>query len=165
VAQWGEFLARLPGRKIGIAWQGNPKYRRDVFRSLPLAAFAPLAAVPGVTLVSLQQGAGQGWLADPATRPAFPVVDPGPEVDATAGAFMDTAALMQGLDLVITSDTSIPHLAGALGVPVWLAVAANPDFRWLDRGETSPWYPSMRLFRQPRPGDWESVFAAIAASL
>jgi len=165
VAKWREFLARLPGRKIGIAWQGNPKYRRDVFRSLPLAAFAPLAAVPGVTLVSLQQGAGQGWLADPATRPAFPVVDPGPNVDATAGAFMDTAALMQGLDLVITSDTSIPHLAGALGVPVWLAVAANPDFRWMDSGDRSPWYPSMRLFRQPRPGDWESVFAAIAASL
>ncbi|MFM8953727.1 MAG: tetratricopeptide repeat protein [Planctomycetaceae bacterium] len=165
VARWGEFLERLPGRKIGIAWQGNPKYRRDAFRSLPLAAFAPLAAVPGVTLVSLQQGAGQGWLADPATRPAFPIVDPGPEVDTTAGGFMDTAALMQGLDLVVTSDTSIPHLAGALGVPVWLAVAANPDFRWMDSGDRSPWYPSMRLFRQPRPGDWESVFTAIAASL
>jgi Flp pilus assembly protein TadD len=165
VAKWRAFLARLPGRKIGIAWQGNPKYRRDAFRSLPLASFAPLAAVPGVTLVSLQQGAGQGWLEDPATRPSFPVVDPGPAVDTTVGAFMDTAAIMQGLDLVITSDTSIPHLAGALGVPVWLAVAANPDFRWMDSGNRSPWYPSMRLFRQPRHGDWESVFAAIAASL
>lgn len=165
VARWGEFLSRLPGRKIGIAWQGNPRYRRDAFRSVPVSAFAPLAAVPGVTLVSLQRGAGQGWLVDPATRPAFPVVDPGPGVDTTAGAFMDTAALMQGLDLVVTSDTSIPHLAGALGVSIWLAAAANPDFRWLDQGEKSPWYPTMRLFRQSAAGDWGPVFQRMAAAI
>lgn len=164
VSKWAGFLDRLPGRKIGIAWQGNPKYRRDSSRSVPLSAFAPLAAVPGVTLVSLQQGAGRANDAGPAAD-RFPLVDPGPEVDATAGAFMDTAAIMQGLDLVITSDTSIPHLAGGLGVPVWLAVSANPDFRWLDRGDTSPWYPRMRLFRQPSPGEWGAVFAAMAAAL
>jgi tetratricopeptide (TPR) repeat protein len=165
VAKWRAFLDGLPGKKIGIAWQGNPKYKRDLFRSVPLAAFAPLAAVPGITLVSLQQGAGEAWRADPATRPAFPVVDPGPEVDTTAGAFMDTAAIMRGLDLVISSDTSIPHLAGGLGVPVWLALAANPDFRWLDRGDASPWYPAMRVFRQQAPGDWGGVFAEMAAQL
>jgi tetratricopeptide (TPR) repeat protein len=164
--KWRGVLARLPGdRRIGIAWQGNPKYRRDRFRSVPLAAFAPLAAIPGVTLVSLQQGAGRADLDDPARRPGFPLVDLGPDVDATGGAFMDTAAIMQGLDLVITSDTSIPHLAGALGVPVWLAVAANPDFRWGDRGDSTPWYPRMRLFRQVTVGDWTDVFAAMAAAL
>jgi hypothetical protein len=165
VAKWREFLDRLPGRRIGIAWQGNPKYKRDPFRSVPLTAFAPLADVPGVTLVSLQQGAGRAQLDDPATRPAFPLVDPGREVDTASGAFMDTAAIMQGLDLVITSDTSIPHLAGGLGVPVWLAVSSDPDFRWGSRGETSPWYPGMRLFRQKSEGDWTGVFAAMAAAL
>lgn len=164
-ARWREYLDRLPGRKIGIAWQGNPKYRRDAFRSVPLAAFEPLARVPGVTLVSLQQGGGRAQLLDPATRPSFPIVDPGPEIDTASGAFMDTAAIMQGLDLVITSDTSIPHLAGGLGVPVWIAVSANPDFRWCDRGETTPWYPRTRLFRQPAAGDWTDVFARMAAAL
>lgn len=165
VSKWKEHLARHPGKKIGIAWQGNPKYKRDPFRSVPLAAFAPLALLPDVTLVSLQKGSGRDHLADPATQPFFPLVDLGSDVDEAAGAFMDTAAVMANLDLVITSDTSIPHLAGGLGVPVWLAVAANPDFRWLDRGDASPWYPRMRLFRQPRPGDWKSVFAAMKGAL
>jgi hypothetical protein len=165
VAKWRAFLDGLPGKKIGIAWQGNPKYKRDLFRSVPLTAFAPLAAVPGVTLVSLQQGAGEAWRIDPAMRPAFAIVDPGPEVDGNAGAFMDTAALMQGLDLVISSDTSIPHLAGGLGVSTWLALSANPDFRWLDRGDASPWYPAMRVFRQPAAGDWAGVVAEMSKAL
>ncbi len=164
IATWKEFLARHPGRKIGIAWQGNPKYKRDPFRSVPLATFAPLALLPDVTLVSLQKGSGRDNLADPATQPVFPLVELGQDVDASAGAFMDTAAVMANLDLVITSDTSIPHLAGALGVPAWVAIGANPDFRWLDRGDASPWYPRMRLFRQPQPGDWTSVFAAMKAA-
>jgi tetratricopeptide (TPR) repeat protein len=168
IAHWKAVLAKLPGgpttRKIGIAWQGNPKYKRDVSRSVPLAAFEPLALVPGVTLVSLQKGAGREHLTDPTKRPSFKLVDLGPDVDEAAGAFMDTAAIMMNLDLVITSDTSIPHLAGGLGVPVWVALAATPDFRWLDTGDCSPWYPSMRLFRQPKPGDWTSVFAAIRAA-
>ncbi len=161
VAKWKAFLARHPGRRIGIAWQGNPKYKRDRFRSVPLAAFAPLALLPEVTLVSLQKGLGRDHLADPVTQPFFPLVELGKDVDESAGAFMDTAAVMANLDLVITSDTSIPHLAGALGVPVWVAIGANPDFRWLEAGDRSPWYPSMRLFRQPRPDDWKSVFAAM----
>jgi Flp pilus assembly protein TadD len=169
VAHWKAVLAKLPGgpstRKIGIAWQGNPKYKRDVSRSVPLAAFAPLALLPDVTLVSLQKGAGREHLADPVKQPFFDLVDLGPDVDEAAGAFMDTAAIMMNLDLVITSDTSIPHLAGALGVPVWVAIAANPDFRWMESGDRSPWYPSMRLFRQPKPGDWKSVFAAMKAAV
>ena len=165
VLRWKSVIDGLPGRTIGIAWQGNPKYSRDASRSVPLAAFAPLAALPGVTLVSLQKGFGREQLTVPGRRSPFPVVDLGEDLDEAAGAFMDTAAVMMHLDLVITSDTAIPHLAGGLGVPVWLAVSASPDFRWLDAGDRSPWYPSMRIFRQPRPGDWESAFSAIFSAL
>ena len=160
VEQWRRRLAEFGGLKIGINWQGNPGYNRDRQRSLPLAAFAPLAKVPGVTLFSLQKGPGQ----DQQRSAAVPVVDLG-EIDEAAGAFMDSAAIMKNLDLVITSDTAIPHLAGALGVPAWLAVPFTPDWRWLLHGDDSPWYPTLRLFRQAKPGDWEDVFARMARQL
>lgn len=134
VAKWRTRLAAYPGFKVGIAWQGNPKYKRDRFRSVPLAEFAPLAAVPGVHLIGLQKGPGREQLTDPAP---FPVVDLGPDVDE-AGAFLDTAAIMKNLDLVITSDTSIPHLAGGLGVPTWVALGSSPDWRWLLNRVDSP---------------------------
>ena len=93
------------------------------------------------------------------------IVDFGKDLDASGGAFMDTAAIMRHLDLVITSDTAIAHLAGGLGAQVWLALQRVPDWRWLLTGDTSPWYPTMRLFRQTRAGDWAEVFARIAAEL
>jgi len=150
-------------RRIGIAWQGNPDHQADAFRSLPLACFEPFAEIPGIELISLQSGFGTEQIAK--WNGAKPIISLGPEVDKTSGAFMDTAAIMLQLDLVITSDTSIAHLAGALGVPTWLALNYVPDWRWLLQREDSPWYPSVRLFRQNVPGDWGGVFRKIQIAL
>ena len=163
IAKWREVLGRIEGFKVGINWQGNPKYPGDRQRSMPLAHFQPLAEVPGVRLVSLQHGLGTEQIPQVADR--FEVVQLEGDIDRSAGAFMDTAAIMKGLDLVVSSDTSTVHLAGALGVPIWMATPFSPDWRWLLEREDSPWYPTMRLFRQPRPGDWESVFARMAKPL
>src|SRR5204862_5220217 len=111
--------------------------------------------------VSLQKVDGRDNLASA----SLPIVDPGSDFDTVHGAFMDSAAIMKNLDLVITSDTSIPHLAGALGVPVWLALPHVPDWRWLLYRSDSPWYPTMRLFRQKTSGDWNGVFDEIRAEL
>jgi ADP-heptose:LPS heptosyltransferase len=111
----------------------------------------------------LQKGAGSEQVQQVAGK--FPVVDLGPRLDETAGAFMDTAAVMKNLDLVITTDTAVAHLAGALAVPVWVALASIPDWRWLLERADSPWYPTMRLFRQSVPGDWQGVFERIAAEV
>jgi tetratricopeptide (TPR) repeat protein len=163
VEEWRRELVALPGLKIGIAWQGNAQYQHDRQRSLPLREFAPLAALRGVRLVSLQKGPGSEQLA--AVAGQWPVTDLGARLDEAAGPFMDTAAVMKNLDLIVTSDTSIPHLAGALGVPVWVALAKIPDWRFLMEREDSPWYPSMRLFRQERAGDWGPVFQRIAQAV
>ena len=162
VERWRKELASLPGFKVGIAWQGSPAFRLDRHRSIPLAEFAPLAAVPGVTLVSLQKGFGSEQIAELHGR--FKVVDFGERLDES-GAFLDTAAIIKNLDLVIASDTATPHLAGALGVPVWLATPFAPDWRWLAERDDSPWYPTMRLFRQSRRGEWQDVFRNMAAAL
>jgi ADP-heptose:LPS heptosyltransferase len=95
----------------------------------------------------------------------FPVLDWSRELDESAGAFMDTAAIMKSLDLVITSDNAVAHLAGALGVPVWVALPKVPDWRWLLDRPDSPWYPTMRLFRQQQAGEWRSVFEAMHRAL
>ena len=145
VDQWREHLGKYPGFKIGITWQGSPAFTRDRFRSPPLAYFAALAQ-PGVCLVSLQKGPGTEQLKEAAE--SLPIVDLGSSLDESAGPFMDTAAIMMNLDLVITSDTAIVHLAGALGVAVWVALPFAPDWRWLLDREDSPWYPTVRLFRQ-----------------
>ena len=163
VGQWKARLESIAGVRIGIHWQGNPKYPGDRHRSLPLVHFEPLAGVPNVRLISLQRGLGTEQIAKVADR--FEVIELGDEVDQAAGAFMDTAAIMKVLDLVITSDTATAHLAGALGVPVWMATPFSPDWRWLLVREDSPWYPTMRLFRQPEWGDWASVFKRIAEEL
>ncbi len=162
VEHWRAVLGTGGGLKVGIAWQGNPYFRGDRFRSFPLRALAPLAQ-PDVTLVSLQKGLGCEQLPDVAGK--FAVHDFGRDLDEQHGPFMDTAALMMNLDLVVTSDSAVAHLAGALGVPVWLALSFAPDWRWLLDRADSPWYPTMRLFRQPRSGDWTSVFARMAAEL
>src|SRR5262249_25943817 len=131
-------------------------------RSPPLAAFASLAQVHGVRLFSLQKGQGTEQLRE---LRALPVTDFGDRLDDAAGAFMDTAAIMMDLDLVVSSDTAVPHLAGALGVPVWVALSLVADWRWLLGRDDVPWYPSMRLVRQRRLGDWHELFARIARLL
>jgi tetratricopeptide (TPR) repeat protein len=162
VPAWRERLAEYPGFKIGIAWQGNPKCPGDRWRSIPLARHVPLAALGGVRLVSLQKGPGTDQLAD--LGEAWRIVDFGQSLDAD-GAFVDTAAIMQGLDLVVTSDTAIAHLAGALGVPTWVALSLVPDWRWMLERPDSPWYPGMRLFRQKQWADWTGVFEHMAAEV
>jgi tetratricopeptide (TPR) repeat protein len=163
VARWKSQLADLMGYRIGINWRGRPGVGNFRQRDIPLTAFADLAATPGVQLISLHQGAGQQDLINDGA--GIPIVDLDGELDKKHGAFMDTAAVMKNLDLLITSDTSIAHLAGALAVPVWLALPFSSDWRWLLNRIDSPWYPTMRLFRQGRPGDWAGVFAEIKSAL
>jgi tetratricopeptide (TPR) repeat protein len=161
--QWQRRLGRYSGFKVGIAWQGNPEYSHDRNRSIPLLHYAPLARLPGVCLISLQKGCGTEQLE--AVSEVFPVIDLGSRLDHGDAAFRDTAAIMKSLDLVITSDTAVAHLAGALGVPVWVALSYAAEWRWLLEREDSPWYPTMRLFRQTKLDDWEGVFARMAEEL
>jgi tetratricopeptide (TPR) repeat protein len=163
IARWRARLEPYHGLKVGIAWRGDKGYRFDRVRSIPLESFAPLAQVPGVRLISLQKGAGSEQIAAVADR--FAVIDLGPAFDQVGGAFLDTAAVMKNLDLVVTCDTAIGHLAGALGVPVWTALPQPSDWRWMLDRTDSPWYPTMRLFRQSRPGDWDDVFGRLQVEL
>jgi len=160
VRRWRGWLEARPGLRIGVAWQGNPRSDAELGRSPPLAAFRPLAEIPGARLIALQKGPGSEQLA---SLPADMAVEsPGEGFDSGPDAFLDTAALMQGLDLVVSADTAPAHLAGALARPVWIALKRVPDWRWgLDRDRT-PWYPTARLFRQRASGDWARVFAAVA---
>jgi hypothetical protein len=160
---WRDQLADVRGLRVGIVWQGNPQHKLDDWRSAPLAAFEPLADVPEVRLISLQKGHGIEQLQGVQDR--FEVIDLGSQLDNGAAAFVDTAAVMQSMDLVVTTDTATAHLAGALGVPVWVALCASPDWRWMTDRADSPWYPTMRLFRQHRIGGWNNVFHQIAAAL
>lgn len=163
VARWRERLGPH-GFKIGIAWQGNPSSQAELGRSIPLARFLPLARLPGVRLISVQKEHGLAELSRLAEPSAIEL--PGADFDAGPDAFVDTAAIMAGLDLVITSDTAIAHLAGALARPVWVALQHVPDWRWmLQPTSDSPWYPTMRLFRQGRRGAWEEVFERIERAL
>ena len=130
---------------------------------MPLTALAPFAEIAGVRLISLQKGFGEEQLSNlPAS---FHVETLGANFDAGADAFVDTAAAMTCLDLVVTCDTSIAHLAGALAVPVWVALKSDAEWRWLTGRADSPWYPTMRLFRQSRRGVWGDVFEAMAREL
>ena len=161
VARWKKKLAGH-GFKVGIAWQGAPGAAIDQGRSIPLAEFVPLSRLPGVRLISLQKTHGLDQFAG---LPADAKVETLAEFDAGPDAFVDTAAVMSTLDLVITSDTSIAHLAGASGRPTWVALKYVPDWRWLLDRDDSPWYPTMRLFRQETAGDWKPVFARIEHEL
>ncbi len=177
IEQWQPYIQNLPpyptlspsggegrvrgGFKVGLCWQGSPTFKNDEFRSIPLATFAPLAQVPGVTFVSLQKGPGEEQI-EP-NRAALPLqVIPDLDRDAT---FVDTAAILQHLDLLITSDTATAHLAGALGRPVWVLVSVGGDWRWLTNRSDSPWYPSMRLFRQKVFADWSGPVNDVVAAL
>jgi tetratricopeptide (TPR) repeat protein len=160
---WEPRIRPIAGFKIGIAWQGEPGFKYDWLRSVPLAQFEKFARLSGVSLISLQKIHGLDQIA--ANQENVPLIVPDPAIDESAGPFMDTAAIMKHLDLVITSDSAVAHLAGGLGVPVWLATMYAPDWRWLTRREDSPWYPTMRLFRQSKPGHWDNVFTRMATEL
>jgi Tfp pilus assembly protein PilF len=163
-ASWAQRLAALPGLarpkcKVGLVWAGNRERSNDAHRSLELAQFAPLAAVPGVQFVSLQLGEPAG---DAKTPPAgLELIDWTNEL----GDYADTAALVAGLDVVISVCTSVAHLAGALGKPVWIPLHYDSCWRWLLNREDSPWYPSARLFRQPAMGAWEPAMAKLETAL
>jgi len=162
ILRWKDQLNSVGGKKVGIAWQGNPAHPLDAKRSVPLRAFEPLAKLSSVSLISLQKGFGSEQIE---SCPQVPVVSLGNELDAGPDAFLDSAAVMSNLDLVISVDTSVAHLAGAFGVPVWLMLSHVPDWRWTLCGDRTPWYPTMRLFRQTSPGDWSSVFDLVAKEL
>jgi Tfp pilus assembly protein PilF len=141
-------LRAVQSFNVGIAWRGNPRHTNDRHRSIPLDCFLSLSRIPGVRLVSLQKGAG-----------AQEAEHTGGRVSTLSlGDFMDTAAVMMNLDLIITVDTAVAHLAGSLGVPVWVALPVSSEWRWMLNREDSPWYPTMRLFRQSRPAEWADVF-------
>ena len=163
-AGWRAKLQALPGLKVGIAWQGNlDTEKQGGFRgrSFALSELAPLAALPNVTLISLQKGAGAQQTADFRDR-VLQLTDP---EYMGAEEMLETAALIQELDLVVTSDTVTAHLAGALGVAVWVGLSTSADWRWLTEREDTPWYPNMRLFRQRSRGEWGPVFERMAAEL
>jgi Flp pilus assembly protein TadD len=161
VARWQERLGGA-GFRVGIAWQGNPVGDIDHGRSIPLSCFAPLTDIPGVRVISLQKGDGEEQISGVPFADRIEVLG---DLDAGPDAFVDTAAAMMGLDLVITCDTAVAHLAGALGRPFWVLLRQAPDWRWLHTGETSPFYPTARLFRQKTADDWSGVFAEVVAAL
>lgn len=162
-AHWRRQLAGPRGLRVGIVWQGNPKHAWDRHRSVALERFEPLAGVEGARLISLQKGPGAEQLAAVGER--FAVMNLGEQLDEATGPFMDTAAVLANLDLVITVDSAVAHLAGAMGVPTWVALSYTPDWRWLLGRTDTPWYPTMRLFRQRRFGDWDGVFAVMTETL
>jgi Tfp pilus assembly protein PilF len=159
VERWSERLGGQGVLKVGVVWAGNPEHKNDRYRSIRLVALTPLWQVAGVRFISLQKGAAAAeWAELPA---GLDSVNLGPELTD----FTDTAAVISELDLVLCVDTAVAHLAGALGKPVWLLVAQPADFRWLERREDSPWYPTMRLFRQSRRGDWDEVIERVKVAL
>jgi tetratricopeptide (TPR) repeat protein len=146
--------------RVGVAWQGAPHNPNDHWRSFPLAKLAPIADLPGVRLVNLQAVDGLDQIAALGGR--FPII----ELESRRPReFTDTAAILSLLDLVITPDTAVAHLAGGLGIPVWLALSTVGEWRWMVDREDSPWYPTMRIFRQPTLGDWDPVFRRMADEL
>lgn len=158
--EWRDRLKLFPEFKVGIAWRGNPRNAKDRLRSTSLSQWTPIAGIPGATLISLQKDDDARAVNDESN--CLPVSEIGAR---EWNDFMDTAAVISNLDLVISVDTAVAHLAGALGVEVWLALPYVPDWRWLLDRDDSPWYPTMRLFRQNKLGDWEDTFARIAAAL
>ncbi len=158
------WVRRLAGDrpKIGIAWQGNRAYAFDHLRSVALALFAPLVEREDIVLYSLQKGGAAGQIAENGWDSRIRDVTADMDGDA---AFVDTAAVIDNLDLIITTDTSLPHLAGAMGKPVWMILSTAPDWRWGLCGSDCPWYPTMRLVRQSAPNDWAGVMSRVRQAL
>ncbi|WP_018748665.1 tetratricopeptide repeat protein [Chitiniphilus shinanonensis] len=147
---------RGPGLNVGLCWTGNPAQRDNLWRSVPLGLLRSLQQIPGITWHNLQQGKGEQ-----ARAAGFALRD----ASGDWRDFADTAAYLGNLDLVITACTSVAHLAGGLGVPVWLVSRYDADWRWLLAREDSPWYPSMRIWRQPSPGNWQGALDGVADAL
>jgi hypothetical protein len=154
-----QFPSTQPGPRIGLAWAGNPRYKADRQRSTTLETLLPLLRAPGITWISLQKG-------EPAVQlsalPGDVFVWDGSSRDLDLA---ETAALIATLDLVVTTDTSIAHLAGAMAKPVWILLPHLADWRWMQQIETTPWYPTARLLRQSSPGDWAGVIARVKQEL
>jgi len=153
--------ARTPGQglRVGVAWAGRPTHSNDRSRSVRLEQLAPLFDLPGASFVSLQKGAASAQLAGGVGQA---------EIHDAGGllhSFEDTIALIDCLDLVVAVDTSVVHAAGALGKPAWVMLPYAPDWRWLAGRPDTAWYPTLRLYRQPRPGDWQSVISLLAEDL
>jgi tetratricopeptide (TPR) repeat protein len=145
--------------KIGLVWAGRPEHKNDRNRSCRLDIFSPLAEIADISFYSLQKGEAAQQAKNPPA--GMTLIDYTEEIND----FADTAALIENLDLIVSVDTSVVHLAGALGKPVWTLLPFVPDWRWMLNREDSPWYPTMRLFRQPSPGDWDSVITRISKEL
>ncbi len=158
-AAWRDRLGTDGSLKVGLVWSGDPRHARDRQRSIPLAELAPIIEVEGVRWFSLQKGAAAAELKQ--ARFDRTIVDLGPDLYEYA----DTAAAIENLDLVVTVDTSVAHLAGALGKAVWVLLPYVADWRWLEGREDSPWYPTMRLFRQRAPDGWSEVIRRVAGAL
>lgn len=158
---WRDEVDQIQGFKVGIAWQGSQTYKGDRTRSIPLSHYLPLASVPGVQLCSLQRGYGTEQILSLEQQGETRIN----RLDQESCDMMQTAGLMQSLNLIITSDTSLAHLAGALGLPTWVALQYAPDWRWGSKGDSCAWYPTLRLFRQPQAGDWQSLFSEMAVAL
>jgi Flp pilus assembly protein TadD len=159
-AIWTKRLSGYTNLKVGLIWAGNPEFKADRLRSPGLKAFRSLCNLPGITLFALQKGAGRNDLKDADWLPPH-FVDLNEQIEDLA----DTAAIMMNLDLIITSCTGPAHLAGALGRQTWTVIPFSPDWRWMEKRSDTPWYPTMRLFRQDRRGDWTGVMAQLTAAL
>jgi hypothetical protein len=156
--RWRRRLGGLPGFTVGLVWGGSPHHINDFRRSVELRRLQPLLNLPGVSFVSLQVGPRAG---DLATLPPGTVTD----LSAELTDFAETAGAILALDLVIAVDTAVVHLAGALGKPAWVMLPFSPDWRWMLERDYSPWYPTLRLYRQPAPGDWTSVIERLRGDL
>ena len=159
IAAWSSRLHGLPGLRVGLAWRGNPGFANDRNRSMTLAALRPLIEGSAASFVSLQKGPASAEIAENGWQDR--ILDLGPALSD----FADTAAVIAGLDLVVSVDTAVAHLAGSLRHPAWILIPFIPDWRWLLARSDSPWYPSVRLFRQSHPGDWRRPVADMVAAL
>jgi hypothetical protein len=149
----------LPGKKVGVAWAGSTAHANDANRSVPPEFLKPLLNLPGIHWHSLQVGDAAGVLAQPDF--AGRITDLG----SRFADFHDTAEAIRELDVVIAPDTAVAHLAGALGKTVWLLLPFEAEWRWMIAREDSPWYPTMRLFRQSSPGNWKELLERVARQL
>lgn len=154
---WQQRLSGISGFRVGLVWAGNPQHRNDEARSIPLHMLSPMSSLSGVQLISLQKGSGEKQLSDS----PFPMHNFSDSIED----FADTAAILRHLDLLVCVDTSIAHLAGALNIPTCLLLAKSPDWRWLLDRTDSPWYPSLKLFRQKQANSWDDLIDELTAHI